>query len=178
MAVPPRTPYKHLRISIARPFGTASSAKTVDGLLPSPRSKAVLDEKCPKPQRQKMVRRTDLSTCPGPGAAFFTLLRRAGTIPSSSHGPRQQRTTPQGRRVAQHPGHAMGAIVRCARAEFARKKIVTGHGFNFQTATCSLNAVPQSRGARRPSFARTVRPGNRGRRECRVPAAPAASRAK
>jgi hypothetical protein len=36
--------------------------------------------------------------------------------------------------------------------------------------------TPRSRGARRPSFARTVRASiNRGRRECRVPNAPAAS---
>src|SRR5437870_5713612 len=56
LAAPPRTPNFSLRISIARPFGTRSSAKTVDGLLPSPRSKAVLDEKALKPQCQKMVR--------------------------------------------------------------------------------------------------------------------------
>ena len=60
LAAPPRTPSFSLRISIARPFGTGSSAKTVDGLLPSPRSKAVLDEKAPKPQCQKMVRMGDL----------------------------------------------------------------------------------------------------------------------
>jgi hypothetical protein len=63
-----------------------------------------------------------------------TLLRRAGTHPEFiSWAPDQQRTTPQGRRVAQHPGHAMGTILRWARAGFARKKIVAGQGFNFQT---------------------------------------------
>src|SRR6266702_3056108 len=38
--------------------------------------------------------------------------------------------------------------------------------------------TPRSRGARRPSFARTLSLENRGRRECRVPNAPTASRAK
>ena len=60
LAAPPRTPNFSLRISIARPFGTGSSAKTVDGLLPS-RSKAVLDEKRLKLQCQKMVRTDDLT---------------------------------------------------------------------------------------------------------------------
>src|SRR5438876_5195833 len=81
LAAPPGTPSFSLRISIARPFGTGSSAKTVDGLLPNPRSEAVLDEKCLKPQCQKIVRWAVLSKCPGRGAAFFMLLRRAGTHP-------------------------------------------------------------------------------------------------
>jgi hypothetical protein len=37
-----------------------SSAKTIEGSLPERRSGAVLDEKCGKPQCQKMVRRGDL----------------------------------------------------------------------------------------------------------------------
>jgi hypothetical protein len=40
------------------------------------------------------------------------------------------------------------------------------------------NTRPRSRGAMRPSFARQSPSNIRGRRECRVPAAPAASRAK
>jgi hypothetical protein len=36
--------------------------------------------------------------------------------------------------------------------------------------------IPRSRGATRPSFAVTIRPEIRGRRECRAPGAPAASR--
>jgi len=37
-----------------------SSAKTIDGSLPGQRRAAVLDEKCARPQCQKMVRRGDL----------------------------------------------------------------------------------------------------------------------
>src|SRR5882757_4292430 len=40
---------------------TESSAKTVDGSLPERRSGAVLDEKCGRPQCQKMVRKGDLT---------------------------------------------------------------------------------------------------------------------
>jgi hypothetical protein len=40
------------------------------------------------------------------------------------------------------------------------------------------NMSARSRGAMRPSCAGIIRPKNRGRGECRVPAAPAASRAK
>ena len=60
MAAAPRTPYKSLRISIARPFGAGFSAKTIDGLLPGSRSGAVLNEKYPSPQCQKSVRGVDL----------------------------------------------------------------------------------------------------------------------
>ena len=43
----------------------------------------------------------------------------------------------------------------------------------------SSNALPRSRGTKRPSYARTIRPPNiRGRRESRVLGAPAAPRAK
>ena len=43
-------------------------------------------------------------SCPGRGAAFFTLLRRAGTYKFAlPWTPDQQRTTPQERRAAQHP---------------------------------------------------------------------------
>src|SRR5258706_7759392 len=44
---------------------------------------------------------------PGRGAAPFTLLRRAGThayVEPPPWAPDQQRTTPQMRRAAQHPG--------------------------------------------------------------------------
>jgi hypothetical protein len=45
--------------------------------------------------------------------------------------------------------------------------------------SCASNTHPHSRGAKRPSDASSVRAlENRGRRESRVPAAPAASRAK
>src|SRR5882672_6441546 len=67
-AAPPRTPYIWLRISIARPFGSASSAKTIDGWLPAARSDAVLNEKYRPPQCQKMVRWTDLIARLGKGA--------------------------------------------------------------------------------------------------------------
>src|ERR1700727_3832454 len=45
--------------------------------------------------------------CPGRGAAFFTMHRRAGThVHPKRWTPDQQRTTPQARRAAQHPGNA------------------------------------------------------------------------
>src|SRR5882672_1029986 len=72
-AAPPRTPYIWLRISIARPFGSASSAKTIDGWLPAARSDAVLNEKYRPPQRQKIVRRADLIEA---SAATLTPLSR------------------------------------------------------------------------------------------------------
>src|SRR6201993_2892315 len=43
---------------------------------------------------------------------------------------------------------------------------------SYQIAT---DTPPRSRGAMRPSFAKNVRPENRGRGECRAPDAPAAS---
>ena len=46
---------------------------------------------------------------------------------------------------------------------------------NFQTAKPTSNATPHSRGAMRPSCARMLPLENRGRRESRVLAAPAAS---
>jgi hypothetical protein len=51
------------------------------------------------------------ASCPGRGAAHFALLRRAGTHGCDVYtwAPDQQRTTPQERRVAQHPGNANGS---------------------------------------------------------------------
>jgi len=50
----------------------SSSAKTIDGLLPRAGARAVLNDKCGKPQCQKMVKRADPSTCPGRGALLFS----------------------------------------------------------------------------------------------------------
>src|SRR5207249_2888318 len=52
-------------------------------------------------------------------------------------------------------------------------------GSNFQTAETISDTTPHSRGAMRPRFCKIRSPKeNRGRRECRVPNAPAVSRAK
>jgi len=60
-AVPPKTPSKRLRISIAKPYSAKeSSAKTVDGSLPVERLTVLLDEKAARPQRKKPVRMGDL----------------------------------------------------------------------------------------------------------------------
>jgi hypothetical protein len=50
----------------------SSSAKTIDGLLPRAGARALLNDKCGKPQCQKMVKRADPSTCPGRGALLFS----------------------------------------------------------------------------------------------------------
>jgi hypothetical protein len=50
--------------------------------------------------------------------------------------------------------------------------------FDAQAPRKTQNTFPLPRGAKRPSHARSVRLRYRGRRESRVPAAPAASRAK
>src|SRR6266446_2467819 len=53
------------------------------------------------------------ASCPGRGAAFFTLLRRAGTHWSfKGWVPDQQLTTPRVRRVAQHPGHTNSRLLQ------------------------------------------------------------------
>jgi hypothetical protein len=55
------------------------------------------------------------TSCPGRGAASFTLHRKAGThaFVFYKHGLRMQRTTPQLRRAALHPEHE-----KCARSDF------------------------------------------------------------
>ena len=56
---------------------------------------------------------TGKSSSPGRGAAFFVPLRSAGTVTDAAFvtAPDQQRTTPQARRAAQHPGNAVPYLV-------------------------------------------------------------------
>src|SRR5712671_2387004 len=73
--------------------------------------------------------------------------------------PDQQRTTPQGRRVAQHPGHAMGAIVRWARVGFVRKKIVARARIQFSNTHMFIERDPAFPRREAPEvLQKTVRP--------------------
>jgi hypothetical protein len=55
--------------------------------------------------------------------AFFTMHRRAGTVTDAAFvtAPDQQRTTPQGRRAAQHPGHVSASS--CISAIALRRSV-------------------------------------------------------
>jgi hypothetical protein len=64
----------------------------------------------------------------------------------------------------------------CFVAEFIIGPAQGGTRWLF-AMTANPNTTPRSRGAMGPSFARQCPSVNRGRRECRVPAAPTASRA-
>ena len=63
-----------------------------------------------------------------------------------------------------HPGMTKGGLLRRFR--------LRSLSYGGQVAPLSDIKTPRSRGAMRPSVARTVRPGNRGRRECRCPMHP------
>jgi hypothetical protein len=65
-----------------------------------PEQPARQDANIQAPPRGRWVK----NACPGRGAAFFTLRRRAGTQ-FAAWAPALQRTTPQERRAALRPGH-------------------------------------------------------------------------
>ena len=78
-----------------------------------------------------------------------------------------------------------GYPVRCGFSFQHRRLGILDHPLSRMMTTESVarsrssNALPRSRGTKRPSYARTIRPPNiRGRRESRVLGAPAAPRAK
>jgi hypothetical protein len=70
----------------------------------------------------------------------------------------------------------MGPRVRGDDVWRARSSSTNCFGFNCQTATHFAATASRSRRVSHASFVRHVRPKIRGRRECRAPAAPAASR--
>jgi len=76
------------------------SAKTVDGSLPEHRSGFVLDEKCGRLQRQKMVRWIDLSERRG-FSNTFARYRRTSLERSNPPGPADEEWMLRRKRASQ-----------------------------------------------------------------------------
>src|SRR6267378_3243783 len=98
-------------------------------------------------------------TCPGRGAAFFTVRRRAGTHVEDAWAPDQQRTTPQARRAAQHPGNEIVALPAPDRRH-QHLVAAAGAAVDF-LAGAELQVLAQAD----PHFAEA--PAVAGRRNCR-----------